>query len=253
MHGLDARALEQRLVGHGLQRDDAAAAQALVGGDEHLAAAVLDAVAQRVGREAAEDDGVDRADARAGEHRDGELGDHRHVDGDAVALLDAVLLEHVGEAADLVVERLVRVDLAAALVGLPDDGGLVAAPVGQVTVEAVVGDVGLAADEPLDLGRLELPLEDLVPRLVPVDELARPCRPRSPRDPRRSGRTSSWYCSIELIQAFSLTHSGGWMTRPTLLTESKPVDSSVMTASLSSRSMVRESSPPRSRVPQVPS
>ena len=57
-----------------------------------------------VGGEAAEDDRVRGADARAGEHRDGQLGDHRHVDGDAVAGLDAERLERVGEAADLGVE-----------------------------------------------------------------------------------------------------------------------------------------------------
>jgi hypothetical protein len=60
--------------------------------------------ASAVGREAAEDDRMDRADARAGQHRIGRLGDHRHVDGDAVALLDAVLLQHVGEAADMLVQ-----------------------------------------------------------------------------------------------------------------------------------------------------
>jgi hypothetical protein len=45
-----------------------------------------------------------RADARAGQHGVGRLRDHRQVDGDAVALLDAVRLQHVGEAADLVVQ-----------------------------------------------------------------------------------------------------------------------------------------------------
>src|SRR6188508_529170 len=43
----------------------------------------------RVRREAAEDHRVDRADARAGEDGVGGLEDHRQVDGDAVALLDA--------------------------------------------------------------------------------------------------------------------------------------------------------------------
>ena len=41
-----------------------------------------------VRREAAEDDVVRRADARAGEHRHGDLGDHRQVDPDDVARLD---------------------------------------------------------------------------------------------------------------------------------------------------------------------
>src|SRR3546814_14001671 len=63
----------------GLQRDLAAAAQALVGGDDAVGLAVLDASGQRVGREAAEHHRVDGADAWAGQHGVGLLGDHRHV------------------------------------------------------------------------------------------------------------------------------------------------------------------------------
>ena len=50
---------------------------------------------------------VRRADAGAGQHGDGQLRDHRHVDGDAVAGLDAQPLEDVGELADLAVQLLV--------------------------------------------------------------------------------------------------------------------------------------------------
>ena len=63
-----------------------------------------DPVAHRVGGEAAEDDGVRRADAGAGEHRDDDLGDHPEVDRDAVALPDAAGAQPVGEAADPLVE-----------------------------------------------------------------------------------------------------------------------------------------------------
>ena len=103
-HRLHVRALLQRLVGVGLERNLLAAAQAFVGGDDEIRLAIVDAAGEAVGREAAEDDRMNRADARAGEHRVGGLRDHRHVDGDAVALLDAVRLQHVGEAADFVVQ-----------------------------------------------------------------------------------------------------------------------------------------------------
>src|SRR3546814_8933324 len=59
----------------------------------------------RLGREAAEDDAVHRADPRAGEHRRRALGNHRHIDGDAVALLDAELLQRVREADDVGEQR----------------------------------------------------------------------------------------------------------------------------------------------------
>ena len=69
-----------RLVGGPLQRHGRAAPPRLVLRDQHLAAHVVQPVGERVGREAAEDDGVRRAEPRAGEHRDRRLGDHAHVD-----------------------------------------------------------------------------------------------------------------------------------------------------------------------------
>src|SRR5262249_15057747 len=65
---------------------------------------VVDAVAKRLGAEAAEHDAVDGADARAGEHRDGELGDERQVNRDAVAFADAERLQDVCERRHLAIE-----------------------------------------------------------------------------------------------------------------------------------------------------
>ena len=97
----------------------------------------IDAAGERIRREAAEHDRMDGADARAGEHRVGRFRDHRHVDGDAVALLDAVLLQHIGEAADMPVELVIG-DLAVVvgIVAFPDDRRLVAALL-QMPVDAV--------------------------------------------------------------------------------------------------------------------
>src|SRR3546814_7981758 len=78
----------------GLQRHGLAAAQALVGGDDQLRLAVAHAVGDGVGGEAAEHHRVDRADARAGQHRHGGVDYHRQVDGDAVALRSE---EHTSE------------------------------------------------------------------------------------------------------------------------------------------------------------
>ena len=64
-----------------------------------------------------------------------------------------------------------------ARLAFPDDGGLVLAPGRDVAVQAVVGDVDLAADEPL--GARQLPFEHLVPRLEPV-QLAGDLAPRIP-------------------------------------------------------------------------
>ena len=83
---LDAGRLGHRLVGDLLQRDRRAAPPRLVLRDQHLAAHVVHPAGERVGGEAAEDDRVRRAEPRAGEHRDRQLGDHAHVDRDRRAL-----------------------------------------------------------------------------------------------------------------------------------------------------------------------
>ena len=148
--GLDRGAARQRLIGIGLQRDLAPAAQPLVRGDEAVGIAILDAAHQALRREAAEDDAVDRPDARAGQHGEGGLGDHRHVDGDPVALLDAAVLQRIGQAADLGIGLAIAdVLLLMGAVALPDDGGLVGAG-GEMPVEAIGRDVQRAVMEPAD-------------------------------------------------------------------------------------------------------
>ena len=166
----------QGLVERSLQRHHLAAAQPLVGRDHHLATRqprmrLLEAV----GREAAEHHRMDGADPRTGQHGIGRLGDHRHVDRDAVALPDAARLQHVGEAADLLVQFAIG-DLARfrRIVALPDDRDLVAAR-GEVPVDAVHRDVGGAVLEPFDRRRCrgaKLGVLHLGVGLDPVDALA---------------------------------------------------------------------------------
>ena len=82
--GLVQRGVEQRLV-----RDRARALEPAGGRDDDARASVVDAHGQLVRREAAEHDGVDRAQARAREHRHQRLRHHRQVEDDAVAAPDA--------------------------------------------------------------------------------------------------------------------------------------------------------------------
>ena len=74
--------------------------------------------------------------------------------------------EHVGERGDLAKELEVGQRSAIAGLALPDDRGLVAARAAHVPIEAVHGDVQLAADEPLRMRRL--PVEHRVPRPRPL-------------------------------------------------------------------------------------
>src|SRR5208337_2509227 len=103
-HALNGGTFLQRLIRVGLERHFAAAAHALIRGDDDSRIAIEDAAHQTVRRETAENDGVDCADARAGEHGVGSFGDHRQVDRHPVAFFHAVLLEHIGNAADPLVQ-----------------------------------------------------------------------------------------------------------------------------------------------------
>ena len=165
----------ERLVGVLLEPDLLAAPVAAVGGDQDLGPAVVDPAGQRLGREATEDDRVRRPDPGAGEHRDRQLGDHRHVDRDPVAGLDAELLERVGRLADLALEVAEGQRPGVARLADPVVGDLVAEAALDVPVDAVVGDVELAAGEPLR--ERQVPFERRLERRRPVEPLARPLRP----------------------------------------------------------------------------
>jgi hypothetical protein len=60
---------------------------------------IVDAGGQFLGGKAAEHHRVDGPDAGAGQHGDGRLGNHGHVDDDPVALFDALVHEDAGELA----------------------------------------------------------------------------------------------------------------------------------------------------------
>src|SRR6185437_1353939 len=106
------------------------------------------------------------AEAGAGQHGHRRLGDHRQVDDGAVAGLVAEAAQGMGELADAAMQLLVGEDALLEVLTLPDERGLVAAPAGEVAVEAVEADVGLAAEEPLREGRL--PLEHGAEGLEPM-------------------------------------------------------------------------------------
>ena len=70
---------------------------------------VVDARREARRGEAAEHDRVDGADARAGEHREHRLGNHRHVDQHAIAAADAERLQHRRDAIHLGVQLAIGV------------------------------------------------------------------------------------------------------------------------------------------------
>lgn len=151
----DVGALLQRLIDNLLGANDLAAALALVGRDDNLGLGVDDAVAQGIGRKAGKHNGVDSANTRAGQKSDQGLGNHGKIDGNRVALLDAHLLESVGDLRHLA-EQLAVCDGAAIalIVGLIDDGRLVGV-LKRVAVHAVEAGVQAALREPRIVAVLE--------------------------------------------------------------------------------------------------
>ncbi len=161
---------EQRFVDVAFHPQRDAAAESAVGGDDDLRAAIVDPFLERLGAEAAEDHAVRGADARAGQHGDDRLGNHRQVDHHAVARLHAVLLQDVGQEADLAVQLQVGERDHLARLALEDDRGLVAQRAFEMTVQAVVAGVEFSANEPLREGWL--PDADFFPGAEPL-EIAR--------------------------------------------------------------------------------
>ena len=137
-----------------LHRRGLALARSAVDGDQQLCLRELHALAHGLGGEAPEDHVVRRADARAREHRDDHLGDHRQVDANHVALGYPLCLQrarqtlHLGE--QLGVGDVALLSLLAAPVKRDSitNTGL------DVAIEAVVGGVQRSTHEPFIEGRV---------------------------------------------------------------------------------------------------
>ena len=160
-----------RLVRLDLVVEQLAAAVVAVDRDQHGRAGVGDPVPGGGAGEPGEHLRVDDAEAGRGQHGDRKLGDHRHVEGDAVARLEPERLQHGRELVDPDVELTVGDGLVrlALRLGHPDQRGLVGL-VGEVPVDAVVGGVQLPADKPLPKRRVGR-VEHRVPRLEPGQQV----------------------------------------------------------------------------------
>ncbi len=148
--------IEQRLI-----FDDAAGLDAAAGGQDHFRLGVVDAGRELLGGKAAEHHRMDRPDARAGEHADDRLRDHRHIDQHPVAGDDAEIGKNRAERRGLVQElaiadRAFRPRHRAVVV----ERRLIAAAGFDVAVERVVAGVAAGVGEPVAVdarSRIEYP------------------------------------------------------------------------------------------------
>ena len=125
-----------------------------------------------------------RADARARQHRNRQLRTHAHVDGHAIARLDAQRLQDIGALADFAQQLLIGVGADLARLAFPNDGGFIFPPGLDVAVQAVVRKIQLATQKPLC--PRNFPFHNFVPRLEPM-QLARNVGPKSLRIGRSLG------------------------------------------------------------------
>ena len=164
-HMLDGGAPFDRFVGVTLERHDLAATIAAVGGDQHLAAAIVDAIAQGLGREAPKHHRVYSADARTREHSEHGFRNHRQVDRHAITLLYAEMLQHVRREIHLAIHIPIRERAAITRFTLPDQCSFIATWAVNVPIDAIDADVQFTAVEPGGVRRC--PLQNAVPRLAP--------------------------------------------------------------------------------------
>ena len=161
------------LVGLDLVIDELAAAVVAVHRDQHPAARVRDAGAAGVPAEAAEYLRVNDPEPRAGQHRDRQLGNHRHVQGDPVAGLQA---ERVPQHGSELIHLAEQLRIADVHVGVffelrhEDHRGLIRVG-GGMPVHAVIGRIQLAADEPLPERRVA-GVQRGVPWRIPAQQVS---------------------------------------------------------------------------------
>src|SRR5262249_43185907 len=86
----DGGRLGERLVDVVLEVHDLAAPPTAVRRDYYPSAGVVITTRDSIGTEPAKDNTVRRPDAGTGEHGDGQLRNHRHIDGDAIAGFDTL-------------------------------------------------------------------------------------------------------------------------------------------------------------------
>src|SRR6266566_8557842 len=125
---------------------------------------------------------MDRADPRAGQHRNRGLRDRREINDNAIAFANFVSLQHVGETADFAMQLLISESAFLARFAFPNDGSFISSRTVKMTIKTVFRKIELPADEPFRERRF--PLEYFFPRLSP-NQFLRLSRPKCVRSSHR--------------------------------------------------------------------
>ena len=164
---LDRIEANDSFIHDGFERHRLAAADARLTGNNSLGLSVDDAIAQRGVSESGVDNGMDGADASAGQHRDNALDGKGHVDYDAVAFTDFERAQTVRKAADHAIKLAIGDYPLAAVFSEPDVGNTIEVVALSMAIETVKRNVGLASDKPLVMDAV--PLAHLLPLFDPSE------------------------------------------------------------------------------------
>jgi len=169
-HGGNGRAGFQCFVSGRFLGNSLVAAEGSVADHQHFGAAVDDSVTECVSAESAENDAVNGADAGAGQSGNAQFGNHRHIQTDAVALLNALGFQNVGEFADFFMQLFVgNGSFFARLVAFPLNRNLIAAFL-KVPVQAVVRNIEFAAFKKLHIDGAFFNVKVVIHHFVPFFE-----------------------------------------------------------------------------------
>lgn len=162
-----------RLVDQGLVGDDATRLEPAARGDYQLRTAIVDARRKFAGGKPAENDGVNRTDAGAGEHGKDRLRHHRHIKDDTITFADAALDQRCCDGHHFPKHLIIgKMALLAVHCAVEDDCSLAAAAGGHMPVQAIVAGIGFRAGEPAAIHAL-IGRENPLRRLEPVDVIGR--------------------------------------------------------------------------------
>ena len=163
-------AADQCIINHILEWDVFGSAEGTIAGDDEFSIGILKAVCNALCTEPAKNHRMDGSDSCTSQNRNRQFRNHPHINTDTVAFFNTVVLQYIGKLIHLGMQLCIgdHAVVIGRIIGLPNDGGLVGF-VGKVPVDTVFCDIELCATEPFDGWLLEIPIQDLVPGLLPLE------------------------------------------------------------------------------------
>ena len=146
----------QRFIDNGLKRECRSFTKATIRGDDQSRIGILNSTDQRVGAKSTEYNGVGRANASAGQHRNSCFWNHRHIDRDAIARTYAKFRERICRFLNFMQHLRVGNRPSVVRLTFKVEGDSFSSTFKNMAIEAVIGGVELSPHKPLGKGSLPI-------------------------------------------------------------------------------------------------